>query len=389
VQQPVQQPITPAAVEAIYKEAPISTGGYIGILLLMLIPVLNLLLLIVWACGGCNRQNKRNLSRALLIWMLVGAILGGIVFLAGSYLFGDRIDVLKEWGSSFGVATPVSDSDSDSGTGAETDNIITDSPGLWDKATAILSGNRAESAEPAEMTGAIPATTEPVDWLSGDFKLALDEVSNIPAMAMTGAGGEKVRKSAIKVKDQLFYTTTEGGLKQVLYRIEDGAVVSYLLVPEVKKALRTVSNWTSLEAILKSELGASVWSEHRNPDELTEAGTEEIAGIKCIVYKIDDDKADERKKEFQKEADGFAALAKALGGDTKEIDAMKERFGGVGGTAKWWIDPARQKFVARRHINMKGVNGKAIDMVTHNVTFFAPGTAHASEIPDMSEYTIQ
>ncbi|MEG1557901.1 MAG: zinc-ribbon domain-containing protein [Oscillospiraceae bacterium] len=49
----------------------ITTGGYIGICLLLLIPVVNLLLLIIWACGGCKKYNKRNLARSALILMLV------------------------------------------------------------------------------------------------------------------------------------------------------------------------------------------------------------------------------------------------------------------------------------------------------------------------------
>ena len=34
--------------------------------LLLMIPIVNLLCLIVWACGGSNKKNKVNLSRAML-----------------------------------------------------------------------------------------------------------------------------------------------------------------------------------------------------------------------------------------------------------------------------------------------------------------------------------
>lgn len=50
---------------------------------LLLIPILNLLLLIVWACGGCRKVNKQNFAKAMLLWMLVGigvSVLVGIVF---------------------------------------------------------------------------------------------------------------------------------------------------------------------------------------------------------------------------------------------------------------------------------------------------------------------
>lgn len=103
-QQPLYapQPVAPAAV---YQEEPISTGSYIGIFFLLMIPIVNLICLLVWACGGCAKRNKTNLSRALLVWMLIGAVLGGLVFLAGSLLFGDTLDSIRELGSQIKAAT--------------------------------------------------------------------------------------------------------------------------------------------------------------------------------------------------------------------------------------------------------------------------------------------
>lgn len=104
VQQPIQQPLyAPPAAAPVYKEEPISTGGYIGIFLLLMIPIVNLICLLIWACGGCSKRNKTNLSRALLVWMLISAVLGGLIFLAGGLLFGDQIDALKEFGSQMGT----------------------------------------------------------------------------------------------------------------------------------------------------------------------------------------------------------------------------------------------------------------------------------------------
>ncbi len=112
VQPPVQQPMAaqpvyapqPVAPAAVYQEEPISTGSYIGIFFLMMIPIVNLIFLIVWACGGCAKRNKTNLARALLVWMLIGAVLGGLVLLAGSLLFGDTLDSIRELGSQIGTA---------------------------------------------------------------------------------------------------------------------------------------------------------------------------------------------------------------------------------------------------------------------------------------------
>ena len=103
VQQPTaQQPLYAAqsVAPAVYQEEPISTGSYIGIFLLLMIPLVNLVCLIVWACGGCAKRNKTNLSRALLVWILIGTVLGGLFFLAGSLLFGDVFNEIMNVGKS-------------------------------------------------------------------------------------------------------------------------------------------------------------------------------------------------------------------------------------------------------------------------------------------------
>lgn len=99
-QQPYQQPPygQPYPQQA-YTEEPISTGSYMLMFLLLMIPIVNLLCLIVWACGGSNKKNKVNLSRAMLFWMLIGAVIGGIIALAGGMLFGDSINELMELGN--------------------------------------------------------------------------------------------------------------------------------------------------------------------------------------------------------------------------------------------------------------------------------------------------
>lgn len=66
-------PIQPPAPDGKYEL--ISTGGLIGIMLLMCIPILGQLLMIVWACGGCRKLQKRYLARASLILTLVGLLI--------------------------------------------------------------------------------------------------------------------------------------------------------------------------------------------------------------------------------------------------------------------------------------------------------------------------
>ena len=61
------------------KYEPISTWGFVGILLLMCLPIIGFILVIVWACGGCTKINKRNLSRAYLIFMAIGLVISIII----------------------------------------------------------------------------------------------------------------------------------------------------------------------------------------------------------------------------------------------------------------------------------------------------------------------
>lgn len=102
---PVPQPIpipqaVPAPQPAPASDAPapgskyelITTGGYIGIMFLMCIPVIGLLLMIIWACGGCRKLQKRNLARASLIMMAISLVLSLIIGFAGKKLFESIIE---------------------------------------------------------------------------------------------------------------------------------------------------------------------------------------------------------------------------------------------------------------------------------------------------------
>ena len=58
---------------------PVSTLGWMGILLLLCIPLVNLVLAIVWACGGCRKVTKSAYARAWLLMMVLGLILTGVL----------------------------------------------------------------------------------------------------------------------------------------------------------------------------------------------------------------------------------------------------------------------------------------------------------------------
>ncbi len=66
---------------------PISTKGYIGIMLIMCIPIVGQIIMIVWALGGCRKINKRNFARACVILMIIGLVISLFTgFMAKRYI---------------------------------------------------------------------------------------------------------------------------------------------------------------------------------------------------------------------------------------------------------------------------------------------------------------
>lgn len=61
----------------------LSMGSWVGTLLLMLIPIVNIILLIVWAVSNTENPNRRNFARAYLIMFAIGIVLWLIIFGAG------------------------------------------------------------------------------------------------------------------------------------------------------------------------------------------------------------------------------------------------------------------------------------------------------------------
>ena len=90
-------PNAPLPPESKYE--PVTTGGFIGIMLLMLIPIVNIILLLVWACGGCRKVNQANFARAMLIILLIGIILSVVVTFVFQSLWKEATDsLLQDYG---------------------------------------------------------------------------------------------------------------------------------------------------------------------------------------------------------------------------------------------------------------------------------------------------
>ena len=103
-QQPVQQSVQAAPQQTFEqsvkgtKYEPITTGGFIGIMLLLCIPIIGFILLIVWACGGCRKISKRSFARASLILTAIVLVLSLIAGLVLKTVFDSAL-------SSFGLNT--------------------------------------------------------------------------------------------------------------------------------------------------------------------------------------------------------------------------------------------------------------------------------------------
>lgn len=62
---------------------PVSIGNWIITFILLAIPLVNIILLIVWAVSSTVPQSKKNFAVAYLIFFIALAVLGVVVFLLG------------------------------------------------------------------------------------------------------------------------------------------------------------------------------------------------------------------------------------------------------------------------------------------------------------------
>lgn len=70
----------------------VSLGKWIGTMLLLMIPLVNIILMIVWAVSKSENPNRRNWAQAILILWVVLIVIYGILFL----VFGDSFKELMQ-----------------------------------------------------------------------------------------------------------------------------------------------------------------------------------------------------------------------------------------------------------------------------------------------------
>jgi hypothetical protein len=67
----------------------VTVGDWLITLLIAAIPLLNIIMLFVWAFGGGNNPNKANWAKAILIWIAISVALGIIIMVVfGAALLG-------------------------------------------------------------------------------------------------------------------------------------------------------------------------------------------------------------------------------------------------------------------------------------------------------------
>ncbi len=82
-------------------DAPLKVGEYIGMFLLMCIPIVRFIMILIWGFGSSSNTNKKNFARAVMILFVIGlalSIVFGILF--GAVLFPLISDAINEYGSS-------------------------------------------------------------------------------------------------------------------------------------------------------------------------------------------------------------------------------------------------------------------------------------------------
>jgi len=149
--QPQQQPVyaqpagTPMLAQA---QAPmtgspyelITTGGFVGISLLLCIPIIGPILVLIWALGGCRKYQKRYYARAVIILTVIMLVIGLILGLTAKLFLRNAMDsIVDEVAVATGLSEEQIESIFGSYFGGEKDNSLAAQVGKEQDA-GILSG---------------------------------------------------------------------------------------------------------------------------------------------------------------------------------------------------------------------------------------------------------
>ena len=71
------------------NEAPISVGDWVLTILILAIPIVNIIMLFVWAFSSDYSKSKSNFAKANLIWLLISIALAVIFFVIFGSIFSN------------------------------------------------------------------------------------------------------------------------------------------------------------------------------------------------------------------------------------------------------------------------------------------------------------
>ena len=60
-------------------EKPVSVGEWMGAMFVSFIPIIGFIMILVWAFGKSGNKSKSNYFKAVLIWSIIGTVIGIIV----------------------------------------------------------------------------------------------------------------------------------------------------------------------------------------------------------------------------------------------------------------------------------------------------------------------
>lgn len=63
-----------------YRKEPLTVGQWVLTIFLLAIPLVNIILLFIWAFGG-HKDERENFAKASLLWMLLG-LLGTVLLIS-------------------------------------------------------------------------------------------------------------------------------------------------------------------------------------------------------------------------------------------------------------------------------------------------------------------
>ncbi|MDR1719400.1 MAG: zinc-ribbon domain-containing protein [Dysgonamonadaceae bacterium] len=370
-------PQPPIASQGDSHAKPIGTLGFIGTLFLLSLPIIGLILCIVWACSGSVNRNRRNFSRALLFFALLGVILAVALFIFGATLtkqFSPYLDKLP-WSNSQTEQTDTTSNDDSSSIfdllkglsgivssgddGAVSDDLVVD-----ENATDEASNDSKTSA------------TDGLAWIDGDFKVTyeVDEAAGMKAIMNTD-DQSRLDITLVKVGDVLLEDRKNAaGQALYLYRVEDGKVASYIFNTNKKIAMRKETSHSTLAESARSHL-AGICKAVQKRNQYEKIGEEEIAGLRCNVLKL------EQKTEDSQ----YAKLAEALGGE--KAAGLSKQLSAFSGTATIYESMDYPGTILRHTVKI----GSKPEFDILKVSYFRP-SATLSDIPydiDMSHYKLQ